>query len=90
MVLRWSGLPEHLVAVILRTAFQDSDRALAQWVRLSLVCRRPMQSSRCPAHSPKCVMGFERALRRESAPARTGSCAGLQPRFAPHYVYVWC
>ena len=40
MVVRWSGLPDHLMAVILRVAFQDSGRALAQWLRISLVCRR--------------------------------------------------
>ncbi len=47
-----SDLPEHLIAAILRMAFQDSGRALAQWVRMGLVCRRAMHPSRCPAHIP--------------------------------------
>ena len=38
----WHHLPEALLVRILHTAFHDSGRALLQWLRMSLVCRRAL------------------------------------------------
>ena len=35
----WSSLPAPLAERILSQAFQDSDRTVPLWLRLSLVCR---------------------------------------------------
>ena len=50
----WSSLPEPLAARILQSAFYDSDRALSQRARMSLVCSTPRPNIRLPhrhAHS---------------------------------------
>jgi len=45
----WSCLPAPLVERIVRQAFQDSGRAVLQWLRLSLVCRCECCHGTCTA-----------------------------------------
>ncbi len=61
----WGDLPHHVLAIILRTAFQDSGRALSHWLQLAMVCRHaraPLLLASWPSLPSHLQVSLDKAL----------------------------
>ena len=73
----WTSLPDHLAAIIVQLAFDDTDRTPSQWLRWALICRHVHRSR---ASLPRCTrhaLPTFAANRSCKAPSTRGPAAAI-------------